>query len=115
MAIKLNRPKFSGVLLQNPNTGDVMDDEDKIGTYSEHSLTPTKRWIVAIEIGDLPNNVVMNHLRQYAGKLQMFFPDKSCFVVPMRHGKPDVKIFEIEMTDTQLIDMEVKSLLGRTD
>lgn len=73
---------------------DVAIDEQK---YPAFELDPSKRYIVHVEIGDLPPKQAHVHLKQVYMTLKQIFSGPGKFVVlPCRNGVLACQIYELE-------------------
>ena len=62
----------------------------------EFTPGPGKKYLFALEVGDLPPAAVMAQLNKAKLMLQEFLPEAAVMVVPSRDGVPALSVYELE-------------------
>jgi hypothetical protein len=66
------------------------------GEIIELDLQKGCKYVVGIDVGDLPPKEARSYLEKTMTTLKEFFGDNQCLLLPRRHGQAQVEVYEIE-------------------
>jgi len=75
----------------------TQDGEAKSFDVIEFQPGPSKRYMVSIEVGNMPPKEAVSYLNKMREHLKNFFPEGTLLVSPMRNGHPTAGIYEIDI------------------
>jgi hypothetical protein len=73
------------------------DGEAKSFDVIEFKPGPNKRYMVTVEIGNMPPKEATMYMQKLRDHLKGFFPEGTLLVSPMRNGQPTNGIYEIDI------------------
>ena len=79
-----------------------MTELPEIQSIKKIEVGPNDRFILEIEVGQMPPQRVKAYLAQIMERITGYFPKDTCLFVPMRNGKPGMRLSVITGIDAEV-------------